>query len=88
MVQQKQKKRKLEGEYGNLIGKEKLSIGWKKGNAKYLPTQTFRSEKLVWQKQVLRDEWQTPSLASKSILGDANFKSSCPQLPSYPDSGA
>lgn len=47
MVQQKQTNKKLEGEYGNLIGKEKLSIGWKKGNAKYLPTQTFRSEKLV-----------------------------------------
>ena len=52
MVQQKKKKKKnLEGEYGNLIEKEKLSIGWKKGNAKYLPTQTFRSEKLVWQKE-------------------------------------
>ena len=53
MVQQKKKKKKknLEGEYGNLIEKEKLSIDWKKGNAKYLPTQTFRSEKLVWQKE-------------------------------------
>ena len=51
MVQQKKKKKNnLEAEYGNLIEKEELSIGWKKGNAKYLPTQTFRSEKLVWQK--------------------------------------
>ena len=65
MVQQKKKKKKnLEGEYGNLIEKEKLSIGWKKGNAKYLPTQTFRSEKLVWQKASI-ERWMENSIFSK-----------------------
>ena len=65
--QQKNKhtnKKNLEGEYGNLIEKEKLSTGWKKGNAKYLPTQTFRSEKLVWQK-ASTERWMASSIFSK-----------------------
>ena len=66
MVQQKKNKQKknLEAEYGNLIEKEELSISWKKGNAKYLPTQTFRSEKLVWQKAGT-ERWMENSIFSK-----------------------
>lgn len=35
-------------------------------------------------KQVLTDEWQTSSLASKKVLRDIDFKSICPQPSSRP----
>lgn len=35
-------------------------------------------------KQILRDERQISSLASKKVLRDGEFKSVCPQLSSHP----